>query len=104
MAKRIVWSDKFRQSVKEYMLFSQEYYSRKILTRLWEGIKYHCEVLADNPHIGMIECFVNDEEFRRVLIKPFFKLIYTVQENDVILICIWDTRQNPDNLRMRILD
>lgn len=103
MDRRIVWSESFHRSIEEYLICSHGFYSRNTLNSLLDGIK-HCEgMLKDNPMMGGIEYSFGTVEFRRLLIKPYFKLIYFISGNDVILSCIWDTRRNPETLRTNLL-
>lgn len=68
------------------------------------NIKTKAEYLIDNPYIWQREPLLMDLplDHRRVIIKPFFKLIYFIAGNSVVIHDIWDTRRDPSALLSRI--
>lgn len=58
------------------------------------------EVLRKFPEAGILEGFLTHrpEQFRSLLANKHYKLIYTVERDDVVIHAVWDCRRNPDEL------
>ncbi|MEZ4956068.1 MAG: type II toxin-antitoxin system RelE/ParE family toxin [Saprospiraceae bacterium] len=56
-------------------------------------------ILKTYPRVGVEEksLFFKDKEYRS-LIESHLKLIYRVEENEILIIDVFDMRQNPDKL------
>lgn len=100
MAKRLIFSEKFRRSMERFMVCSHDIYNQNTLLRLKDGIRQNGKLLTENPYYGAVEFVLNErDEFRRIVIKPYFKMLYVVEEDDIVLVDIWDTRRNPSYLK-----
>ena len=57
-------------------------------------------MLIDNSLFGAIEPLLigREEEYRHIVVKPYFKIIYRVEGDTIYMIDIWDTRRNPEKL------
>ncbi|WP_416340540.1 type II toxin-antitoxin system RelE/ParE family toxin [Proteiniphilum sp.] len=84
------------------------YYSKseraanKIITDIYNATL----LLSQQPFMAPIEPALKDlpKTYRSMVVRQLFKLIYRVDEEkqEVIIMTIWDCRQNPKNLRKRI--
>lgn len=56
-------------------------------------------ILKNYPRIGTEEksLFYKDKEYRS-LIESHLKIVYRVEENEILVIDVFDMRQNPDKL------
>ncbi len=68
------------------------------------SIKSSINTLAENPLLFQRELSIVDRcyEYRRIIIKPYFKLLYFVNGENVVVDEIWDTRRDPAALLSRI--
>ena len=100
MGFQVVYSDHFRQKLNRLMACSGGLYTQETLRNLMAQIVRSKDHLSLNPRLGAIEPLLETEEpqFRHIVIRPYFKLIYFVHNQDVVLATIWDVRQNPDAL------
>lgn len=100
MGFQVVYSDHFKQRLNKLMACSGGLYSRETLRNLMAQIIKSKDYLSISPHMGAIEPLLEMEEpqFRHIVIRPYFKLIYFVHDQDVVLATIWDVRQNPETL------
>lgn len=53
------------------------------------------------PEAGQIESFLEDypECFRYLVVKKHYKMIYTIKEDYIEIVDIWDCRRNPSSLK-----
>lgn len=94
---QVVWTVRFSRSLEFIYSCARDYYSRITLKKLNDGIKSAESLLADNPYLGSIEPLLEnrDVQYRRFIVKPVFKLIYTVIDDHIYMMDIWDTRRDP---------
>lgn len=96
MAKRIVWTeeaDDDRLQILQYWytVTGSKTYSNKLNKKFRE----YLNTIQHYPEIGL------RTEIPNVRIKTVgnYHLIYLLTSNSIILLQIWDTRQNPDKLK-----
>ncbi len=79
-------------------------YRQSTLRKLYGKINYYSRLLSENPMMGMVEPYTEafPIEYRRIVIKPYFKLIYYIYGNIIYLRDLWDTRQDPDVLKEQL--
>jgi len=94
--KRIAWTKEARADFRATLEFYNDRngsstYSRKLAEQVFKAI----EKLQDNNHLGIR---TSDPEVR-VLIKGAFSIFYELKEDMILVLIIWDSRRNPDELR-----
>ena len=70
--------------------------AKKIKTKLLNRIKD----LRDNPRLGMIEENLTMTDEVRYLVQDDYKILYLVEEEFIKIIDFFDSRQNPDNMKV----
>ena len=94
--KRIVWSKEARLDFKATLEFYNDRngsntYSRKLADQIFNSI----EQLQTNNFLG-----INTSDLDvRVLIKGSFSIFYELKEEEIVVLVIWDSRRNPDELK-----
>ncbi len=96
MVKRLMWATTAKIQRKEILEYwtnrnKSKSYSRK-LNKLF---KECAEMITRYPEIGVE---LPDQNCRKRLIRDFY-FIYTSTENEIEIVTIWDTRQNPEKLK-----
>ena len=94
--KRIVWSKEARLDFKATLEFYNDRngsntYSRKLADQIFNSI----EQLQTNNFLGIK---TSDLDVR-VLIKGSFSIFYELKEEEIVVLVIWDSRRNPDELK-----
>ena len=56
------------------------------------------EILSEYPQIGSVE--INEKKVRGIIITKHNKLFYRFNENEIIILNIFDTRQDPKEKRL----
>ena len=94
--RRIVWTSKAKNQlfdILEYFNFrnKSKIYSQKLYRKI------HAELLPliHQPNIGKK---TNEINVRGILIENYF-VFYQTNENHIIILSVWDTRQNPTSLK-----
>lgn len=104
MALRLIYSKKFGIAINDIAIKVPSLYSRSIYRNLIRKIRDTIKLLTDHPLIGMVEPGTEhlNPEIRRIVIQPYFKLIYSIIDETIYLRDLWDTRQDPNNLIGRL--
>ena len=94
--KSIIWSSTaefyFRRSLEFYTNRNRsKSYSQKVIAKVNESLS----LLIQNPNLGRL-----DREFKiRVFVLDQFEIYYNPSELNIHILLVWDTRQNPKELR-----
>lgn len=96
MAKQVVWSFRAQSDRKEILNYWRHRnksisYSNKLNQLLKESIK----IIADFPQIGK----PTDDINTRIKIIKDYLIIYEETETQILILTIWDTRQDPEKLK-----
>lgn len=95
MAKRLKWATSAKIQRQEILNYWIKRNQSKIYSRKLNKLFNECaEMILLYPEIGIKIPNIN---CRKRLIKDFY-FIYTATENEIEIITIWDTRQNPEKL------
>ena len=101
---RVENTPQFERAFERLLSCNQDFYSQNTIRQFYTRYKHLRLLLQDNPQLGQHEPILKEFklEYRRVLIDPYFKIIYTINNNVLYLVDIWDTRRDPNKLRSRI--
>jgi len=99
MAKRIIWSKRAQNDRMEILKYwtdrnKSKNYSIKLARLFKEAIK----LISNYPEIGK----PTDEVNVRIKVVRDYFLIYEVEKDQISILTIWDSRQNPDKLSKRL--
>jgi len=95
MAKyKIEWSVEARLDLLDILGFYIERnksvtYSNKLNSKIKRSLK----LIEQNPLIGI----KTDIESVRALITSYYQIIYEIHENLVVVVMVWDCRQDPED-------
>lgn len=97
MAKQVIWSLRAQNDKKEILNYwNQRNKSNTYSKKLNELFKESIKIILDFPQIGK----VTDDTQARIKIVRDYLIIYEETEVQVIILTIWDSRQDPDKLKM----
>ncbi len=94
MVRRLIWSIEARNSRKSIFEYwnnrnKSKIYSRKLNLLFTENLA----IVLKLPEFG-ISTTSTDVKF---IIVSHFELVYKITETEIVVIDVWDTRQNPEN-------
>ncbi|QOI98778.1 MAG: type II toxin-antitoxin system RelE/ParE family toxin [Flammeovirgaceae bacterium] len=95
MVKQIIWSQRAQNDRKQILEYwrnrnKSNTYSKKLDKRFREALN----IIRDYPQIGKQ---TDDQKARIKIVKDYF-LIYEETADAIILLTIWDSRQDPEKL------
>jgi plasmid stabilization system protein ParE len=95
MVKQIIWSQRAQDDRKQILEYwknrnKSNIYSKKLDKRFREAL----HIIRDYPQIGKQ---TDDQKARIKIVKDYF-LIYEETADSIILLTIWDSRQDPNKL------
>lgn len=95
MAKRVIWTPTASAELENIIEYwNERTKSKTYSSRISKNIKAISRLLSKHPEIGRKSSFPN------VRVRPFmkhFQIIYSVREEDLVILSFWDNRQNPEN-------
>ena len=96
MAKQIVWSQRAQRDRKEILEYwrvrnKSNTYSKKLNRLFKESIK----IITDFSEIGK----PTDQANTRIKIVKDYLIIYEETETQILILTIWDSRQDPGKLK-----
>lgn len=94
----------FERSMEAIISCGQNVYSKNTIRRFYDDYKKYRLLLSISPLIGQKEPLLEERamNYRYLFIKPYFKVIYLIQNDALYLMDVWDVRQEPQRLQSRI--
>lgn len=97
MARQIVWSLKAQEDRKEILMYwNQRNKSLEYSRKLNHLFKKAVNLISEYPEIGKL---TNDKNARIKIVRNYL-MIYEFNENQIMILNIWDSRQNPKKLKI----
>jgi len=93
--KRIIWTKEAKLDFKATLQYYTERngtsdYSLKLADEIFQII----EKLQNNFFLGR----QTSDAHVRVLVKGTFSIFYEIKEKEILILVVWDSRRNPDEL------
>jgi plasmid stabilization system protein ParE len=99
MARQIIWSLKAEKLFLEILEFYAARNSSKTYSnRIYKETTTLLNHLSKFPYLGKR----TTEKKIRILIKSHYKIFYKIEPNSIIVLLIWDSRQDPSCLYQNI--
>lgn len=100
MKYNVVWTEKAWDDLDQVFDFILPK-SAMAAERLLYQVINRAKILEQHPQVGPIEpLLVTEAYIYRYLVVGHLKLIYRLTENAILIIRVFDTRQNPDKLQV----
>ncbi|MDX2001346.1 MAG: type II toxin-antitoxin system RelE/ParE family toxin [Chitinophagales bacterium] len=96
MAFEIIWTTIAIEDFRAVVVYLEEQWSAKTAQDFVDNLWGKIEILSMHPYLGKQS--ESDETVRRLLITKHNTLYYTLLEDTIIVLEIFDNRQNPDTL------
>ena len=97
MVRRIIWSKRAEKVFVQILEFNNNRNkSRAYSRKLNYEIKRIIDILAKQPYLGR----KTENKKIRIIIKGNYKIFYQIEPDEIVILLVWDTRQNPDDLTL----
>lgn len=96
MAKRIIWRKKASDNLIEIVSYLQENWSPKDARNFIDLVDQKVDLLTKFPKAG--KASQKQPTLRKLVLTPQNTLIYRIKGEKVIVLKIYDTRQNESNI------
>ncbi len=100
---KVVWTELATAQLKEVYLYYKEVASTKVASTIKSRIYEKTRKLSEFPELGQKENNLLIEALNyRYLVSGNYKIVYRIilTEKIVLIAAIFDTRQNPDDLKI----
>jgi len=100
MPYNIIWLQEAREDMEELYNFYAEK-SIRSATRIYNEILEEADILIYHPNVAAIEQLLNGftKTYRSLVVsKGKYKLVYTMENNTIYIIRVWNCNQNPEKL------
>ena len=99
MAFKIVWTDKAKLDRKLIFSFWNRHNQSTVYSRkLHHLFNRQIESLPQNPTLGKLTDYTG---IRHLIVRSFY-IFYSLRENHIIILRIWDSRQDPEKVQSLI--
>ena len=101
---KLVWSDKFKDKIRDYFDYCLINYGKTLTSKKQSKLNSMLNGILMFPQSGRIEQLLKgmDKEYRALNFEKFFRIIYTVSEDEITLVTLWNTKMNPNKLKKDI--
>ena len=98
MARRLIWSVEARNSRKNIF----EYWNNRNKSKVFSNklnllFNTNIQIVLKLPEFG----HPTKNESDKFIIVSHFEIIYKITEKEIVVLDIWDTRQNPINFTIK---
>ena len=96
----IVWHEQARIHLRKIFDFNFDTRSEKFAYSILRAILSAVGGLEKSPRKGAPELLLENRkfEYRHLVVKKNYKVIYFIDNNECHIVAIWDVRQNPQTL------
>jgi plasmid stabilization system protein ParE len=100
----VKWDKNAQKRLHEIYDFYYSVAGRKVAMKIVTRIREKVLALEKVP-FGSIELTLEGEpeEYRYTVIKKLHKAIYCIEDETIVVVDIWDCRQDPETLRRRVI-
>ena len=96
---KIIWTDFAIENLKEIFDYYAENATKKVAHKIKKQILTSTKQLVDHPRSGQIEFNLQElNQDHRYLVSGNYKIIYRINEDQVIISDVFDTRQEPTKM------
>jgi addiction module RelE/StbE family toxin len=97
MAAKIVWSKNALQDLENVKKYLEQNWPPKVLISFLDKLITQLKLLETFPELGRASSAFSNR--RRIVITKHNLLVYSLQNEEIVIEAIWDTRQNDIELK-----
>ena len=93
----VFWLANAKAKLSNIYKFILDNWNIRIADEFINKLKYKLQILSYFPHIGQKS--LKKKDVRKYIISEQINLFYKIEKNKIIILTLFDTRQNPDKLK-----
>ncbi|MFA5650028.1 MAG: type II toxin-antitoxin system RelE/ParE family toxin [Proteiniphilum sp.] len=103
MVKRVEWSDLAKTQLKNIYNYYAFAVNRRLVKKIVTKITRRTDILTIHPYSGTKEPLLTEypEEYRYLVVDNY-KIIYSVYNEMVAIVSVFDCRQNPEKMEEQL--
>ena len=96
----VVWHDSARRHLLKIFEYNIDNISEKFAYSILRAMLGAVHALERAPRKGAPESLLQNRkfEYRHLIVRKHYKVIYFIDNNECHIVAIWDVRQNPQTL------
>ncbi len=99
MKMKIIWTDFAIENLKDIFDFYAVTANKKVAKKIKKDIFKAVKLLVRYPELGQIELYLEKlNEGYRYILSGNYKVIYKIQDENIIISDVFDVRQNPTKM------
>ena len=103
--KKIVWHNAAKKDFLDTVNYIKDSFGTVVASECLSDIQKTINLLSRFPYLGKAEPDLNYKGFRiYALHSKMNRILYVVNENDVLIIAIWNNRMNFENIHKILKD
>lgn len=99
MARRIIWTQNANNDLHQLSKYLKEEWSKEIAQNFNKKLFMRIELISKFPHLGKPS--IKSPSIRKIVITKHNSLYYLVDKENIVLLNIFDTRQNPNKITIK---
>ncbi|MBQ7531064.1 MAG: type II toxin-antitoxin system RelE/ParE family toxin [Paludibacteraceae bacterium] len=101
---QIIWHDSAKEHLADIFTYYMDNVSQQVAYSFLHSILTGVESLANMPRKGARELLLANRkyEYRHLVIRRNYKIIYFIDNEECHIVAIWDTRQKPTTLIAKV--
>jgi len=102
----IKWHDSAREHLRKIFNFNIDHFSESYAYSILGDVLGEVQDLEHFPKKGAPELLLEGRkyEYRRLVIRENYKVIYFLVEDEAHIVAVWDVRRNPKTLIQLVVD
>lgn len=99
MARRIIWTQNANNDLHQLSKYLKEEWSKEIAQNFNKKLFMRIDFISKFPHLGKPS--IKSPSIRKIVITKHNSLYYLVDKENIVLLNIFDTRQNPNKITIK---
>ena len=97
---KVIWSSQAWKTLQGTARYIRNEFGRKKRQAFMDEMRHLEHLLRQQPHLGPMEPLLADspKAYRSIVATPYNKFIYTITDNTIEIVAVWDTRRAPSAL------
>ena len=99
----IKWLDSAEEDLLDFVRLEGRFFGQEVAAQVFDDIMSRVEVLESFPFLGTLESSIKYQDLEiRTLHERHTRIFYTVSDNEVVIVLVWDNRKDDNQINRAI--